>query len=197
VRENLEDKVLTMLLASIVWQTHPDCKTGYYHAPEGTTPKLPADHPSRASKLLPNHAQLVKLQNLVTCGYSEDFDLSVQHSVPTLTGISPHVNILRQNAIMVAEQKRMHDLLKNIKEKLPAEIAVKVRADLEDFAQQQGNITLHTLQSFQSTLLDKMDVRFNEFGSSSAATGAGGVVTVMPKNSQKICWSDGSFHRLP
>ena len=98
---------------------------------------------------------------------------------------------------MVAEQKRMHDLLSEKKEDLPTEIARKVREDIETFSQEQGNITLSAFQSFQSILLEKMDDRLNGLGSSSAATGAGGVVTVTPKNSQQICWADGSFHRLP
>ena len=98
--------------------------------------------------------------------------------MPTLTGSSPHVNILRQNAIMVAEQKRMHDLLSEIKEDLPTEIARKVREDIEPFSQEQGNITLSAFQSFQSTLLEKMDDRLNGLGSSSAATGAGVVFKV-------------------
>ena len=192
----MERRVLRMLLASIVWQTHSDCKTGYYHAPEGTTPKLPADHQSRASNLLRNHSRLGDLQNLVRCGYAEDFGTSAQQSVPTLTGISPHVNVLRQNAIMLAEQKRMHGLLVELRENLPSQIARDVRDEIDTFSQEQGNITLTTLQSFQSTLLDKID-GLNGVGSSSNATGAGGVVVVPPKNTQQIQWSDRSFHHLP
>ena len=92
---------------------------------------------------------------------------------------------------MVAEQKRMHDLLSEIKEDLPTEIARKVREDIETFSQEQGNIMLSAFQSFQSILLEKMDDRLNGLGSSSAATGAGGVVTVTPKNSQQISWQTG------
>jgi len=191
-----------MLLASIVWQTHSDCKTGYYHAPEGTTPKLPADHQSRASNLLRNHSRLGDLQNLVRCGYAEDFGTSAQQSVPTLTGISPHVNVLRQNAIMLAEQKRMHGLLVELRENLPSQIARDVRDEIDTFSQEQGNITLTTLQSFQSTLLDKID-GLNGVGSSSNATGAGGVVgatkeytadtvvrQVVSSSSRKLCPSE-------
>ena len=112
------------------------------------------------------------------------------------TGISPHVNVLRQNAIMLAEQKRMHGLLVELRENLPSQIARDVRDEIDTFSQEQGNITLTTLQSFQSTLLDKID-GLNGVGSSSNATGAGGVVVVPPKNTQQIQWSDRSFHHLP
>jgi hypothetical protein len=184
-----------MCLASIIWQTHPDCKTGYWFRSDNTEPLVPMNHPMRMNALLFDGPVVERLQGLVRCGFKESFVNSVDPAqVPVLTDISPHVKIVRQNDLVL---EKMSNIEHMFKEELPNMIEKAIGDQLNAFAEANGQVTHASFVNLQTTLLSEMQRMFQgDPTGAPMSTGSGGVAAVS-RAIRGYQWSDNTIHPLP
>lgn len=195
VTDGTEVKVLEMCLASIIWQTHPDCKTGYWFTSDDSVPLVPMDHPMRGNALLFNGPIVKRLQGLVRCGFKESFVNSVDSSqVPVLTGISPHVKIIRQNDLVLEKMSKIEHMFT---EELPDMIKSAIGDQLNAYAEANGQVTAASVANLQTTLLSEIQRMFQANSTGAPmSTGSDGIAAVSHAI-RGFQWTDNTIHPLP
>ena len=193
-----------MVLASIIYQTHPGTTTGFFHTTEGSEPLLPMEHGVRGNQLFQDGQRLSRLQEMVRCGFADDEEFTAgipREQIPTLTGMSPHVKILRQNEVIIREVKRMKEAYTEQTEQLPGLVKDAITDQLTVWAETNGHATANTLLQMEERIQGKMQSMFEKYSglgtgartdttpSAPAATSSGSGVG--------FTWGDGSTHALP
>lgn len=193
-----------MVLASIIYQTHPGTETGFFHAGDGIAPLLPTDSAVRGNQLFQDGARLSKLQRMVRRGFADDEEFTSDiptAQIPTLTGMSPHVKLLRQNTVILREVKRMRTAYTAQMEQLPVLVKEAITGQLDDWAEANGHATASTLNEME----ERMKKFFEEKLEEQSGNGTGARTNTTPSapaasasgNGVGFAWEDGSTHALP
>ena len=164
--DKTHEKVLEMLLASVIWVTHPNNGTGYFRGTGENGPSLPMDHPIRGHTLLRDGVRLKKLQSMVRCGFGDDDSLKdvPKSQIPTTTGMSPHALALRNQQLMMKKLKSIEACQKKLVEDMPTLIQTSVGDSLQSFAQEHGNVTSQTLAGMENRMYDRFQTMLDSSG---------------------------------
>ena len=191
-----------MLLASVIWVTHPNNGSGYFHRTGDENPSLPMDHPIRGHTLVRDGERLKKLQSMVRCGFGDDDSLKdvPKAQIPTTTGMSPHALALRNQQLMMQRLKSMQASQKELMETLPSMIETSVGDQLQSFAQEHGNVTSQTLSGMENRMYDKFQAMLDSSGFGTNGRSAIPDTTAPvtgTASSVGFSWANGSYRLLP
>jgi hypothetical protein len=190
-------KVLEMCLASVIWQLHPDNKTGYFHDINTVAAAVPKSHEIRGHFLFRDGECLERLFQMVRCGFEDDpeFETIPDGQIPTLTGMSPHVKLIRQNVVLTNEVKHCRKEIKELKQHLPDQLNSSVTNSLKKFAEDHGHVTFQSMEKMKNEILKAVKDTRNGGG----ASGAVSTTTPPPPSPKKtgFIWEDGTVHALP
>ena len=128
--------VLQRLLASLVWHAKDD---------ESYLEQLPPDHPLRVSPLY-TEGWIAKLKPHVVTGL-----FKCEKSGMVASGLPPHCAIMLR---LVKLEMKIDTLIGDGTDSLRAQLKEDLKASIEQFCEQQGNISQATLQAALASAMD-------------------------------------------